>query len=58
MGFGAGYVGMFLGDDSEGKTEDKGKENTGQKVVKTKSCWIKQYVLPDSLVTVEWTLIN
>ena len=31
MGFGAGYVGLFLGDESKGKTGDKDKENVEDK---------------------------
>ena len=31
MGFGAGYVGLFLGDESEERTGDKGKENAADK---------------------------
>ena len=31
MGFGAWYVGLFLVDESEGITGDKGKENAEDK---------------------------
>jgi len=31
MGFGAGSVGLFLGDESEGRTGDMGKENAEDK---------------------------
>jgi len=31
MGFGVGAVGLFLGDESEGRTGDMGKENPEDK---------------------------
>ena len=31
MGFGAGSVGLFLGDESEGRTGDNGRENAEDK---------------------------
>jgi len=38
MGFGAGSVGLFLGDESERRTGDMGKENAGE----IKSVWVKK----------------
>ena len=32
MGFGAGNVGLFLGDESEGRTGDESKENAEDKM--------------------------
>jgi len=40
MGFGAGSAGLFLEDESEGRTGNTGKENR-RKVGKIKSGWIK-----------------
>ena len=31
MGFGAGSMGLFHGDESEGRTGDEGKENAEEK---------------------------
>ena len=41
MGFGAGYVGLFLGDESEGRTGDKGKEKTKGR---SKKEWLDQTI--------------
>ena len=54
MGFGARYVGLFLGDESEGGQETRVRRMQKTKGIgKIKSGWIKQPFLPDSLVTVD-----
>jgi len=45
MGFGAGSVGLLLGDESEGRTGDMGKEKAeNKKVGEIKSVWIKKSI--------------